>query len=89
MEEHLHVFAFAGSLRANSYNKLALNPPIELRPEGMEIEIFDLYSIPLYNEDVHKLGFPSPVEIFRWKIHSADALLIATPEYNHSINGVF
>jgi chromate reductase len=91
-EEHvadpISVLGFAGSLRARSYNRAALRAAVELAPAGMSIESFDLAPIPLYNEDVKQQGFPPAVQDFRDKIRAADALLIVTPEYNHSIPGV-
>jgi chromate reductase len=55
----------------------------------MKITIFDLANIPMYNQDLDKDGErPAPVERFKQTIADADALLIATPEYNHSILGV-
>src|SRR5499427_2074204 len=54
----------------------------------MAIETADNGSIPLYNEDVRAQGFPPPVEKLRQQIKEADALLVATPEYNYSIPGV-
>lgn len=84
----IKVLGLAGSLRRGSYNRMALNAAVELKPADMEIEIFDLAPIPLYNEDVRARGFPPVVEKLREKIRSADALLIATPEYNYSLPGV-
>jgi len=84
----LNVLGFAGSLRKASYNKAALRAAQELAPPGMTIEIFDLAPIPLYNDDVRLQGFPPPAEQFRARIKAADALLIVTPEYNHSMPGV-
>jgi len=84
----LRVLGFAGSLRAASYNKLLLRAAVELAPEGMEIEIHDIGGIPLFNEDVEAAGTPPAVEAFRDAIRRADALLIATPEYNHGVPGV-
>lgn len=52
------------------------------------MEIFDLASLPFYNRDLEEVGVPEPVELFRRAIVAADALLIATPEYNYSIPGV-
>lgn len=49
------------------------------------MEIFDLSPIPLYCED---LEAPPSVQILGDRIAAADAVLIATPEYNHSISGV-
>jgi chromate reductase, NAD(P)H dehydrogenase (quinone) len=86
--DQLRVLGFAGSLRQGSYNKMALRAAIELAPAGMTIETFDIAPIEPYNEDVKQRGFPQPVQEFREKIRAADALLIVTPEYNHSIPGV-
>jgi len=84
----LKVLAFAGSLRKGSYNKLALRAAMELKPADMDLEVFDLAPIPVYNEDLREQGFPPAVESFRDKIRKADALLIVTPEYNYSMPGV-
>ena len=43
---------------------------------------------PFFNQDVEAQGFPEAVEEFCAKIKAADALLIATPEYNYSVPGV-
>ena len=83
-----NVLAICGSLRAGSYNRAALRTAIELKPPGMTIEIADIGSFPLYNEDVRAQGFPAPVERLRRQIAAADALLFVTPEYNYSISGV-
>jgi chromate reductase len=54
----------------------------------MIIKVFDLSDIPLYSEDVRQQGFPPAVADLRERIRAADALLIATPEYNYSVPGV-
>lgn len=54
----------------------------------MNIEIFDLKDIPLFNEDEEKKGFPEPVIDLRTKIFSADGIIIATSEYNYSYSGI-
>lgn len=84
----LVVCAIAGSLRRASYNRALLRAAQELAPEGMEIRIFDLIDVPLYNEDVEAQGDPEPVRALKSAIGEADALLIATPEYNHGVPGV-
>ena len=84
----IRVLGVSGSLRRGSFNSAALRAAQELAPEGLVIEVFDLSPIPLYNEDVREKGFPPAVEDFRRRIKEADALLIATPEYNYSIPGV-
>lgn len=82
------VLGFAGSLRKSSYNRAALQAVRELLPPGMTLEICDLAPIPLFNEDVERDAFPAVVAEFKERIAAADALLIATPEYNYSIPGV-
>lgn len=84
----MHILGIAGSLRSNSFNAAALRACQPLLPSGVTLEIADIASVPLYNEDVYQQGFPAPVQMLREKIATADALLIATPEYNYSIPGV-
>jgi chromate reductase len=57
-------------------------------PPGVVVQIFDLADIPLYNQDVEDAGEPEPVVSFKLAIAKADALLVATPEYNHGTSGV-
>lgn len=82
------VLGIAGSLRAGSYNRALLRAAQEEAPSGMEIQLYDIASIPFYNADVEARGDPEPVAAFKAAIRAADALLIATPEYNHGIPGV-
>ncbi len=84
----MKILGISGSLRKDSFNRKLLQAAIELAPEGMEIEIFDrLGEIPFYNEDVEERGDPESVIALKKSIESADALLIATPEYNYSVPG--
>lgn len=86
--EAIHVCGIAGSLRQGSYNRMLIDAAAEIAPDGMTIEPFDLDDIPLYDQDVEKQGDPKPVQRLKETIASADALLIATPEYQHGIPGV-
>ena len=52
------ILAFAGSLRAHSYNRGLIRIAQEVAPEGVDVHSFDISSIPLYNEDVQKQGDP-------------------------------
>jgi chromate reductase, NAD(P)H dehydrogenase (quinone) len=81
------ILGFAGSLRKSSYNKALLRTAGELLPKNAELEIFDLEDIPLFNADLEQQP-PAKVKEFKAKIKAADALLIASPEYNYSIPGV-
>lgn len=85
---NLRVLGFAGSLRTGSFNRALVRAARELAPPGMTIDVFDLAEIPLYNGDVEAAGDPAPVAAFKRAIRAADALLIATPEYNHGVPGV-
>jgi chromate reductase len=85
---NIHVLGISGSLRKNSYNTALLRAAAELLPQGMSQETCDLSNIPSYNDDLRALGYPKPVKEFRDRIATANALLIATPEYNYSVPGV-
>jgi chromate reductase len=80
--------AIAGSLRKGSLNKALVKAAIQVAPPGVIVEDFgDLDGIPLFNEDTEKPQ-PERVRQLKEKIVAADALLIATPEYNNSVPGV-
>ena len=85
--EKIIIAAIAGSLRKDSFNKAIINTAKKYAPENIEIEILDLNGIPLFNQDEEN-GIPESVKIFKEKIKKADAVLIATPEYDRSIPGV-
>lgn len=88
MSSPIHVLGIAGSLRRASYNKRLLAIAGDVLPDGMTLETFDLAPLPMYNEDIEREGLPPSVQHFHARIAAADALLIATPEYNFSIPGV-
>jgi chromate reductase len=84
----LNILGIAGSLRAGSYNLGLLRAAQELLPPGVSLDIVTLEDIPPYNADVQSQGDPEPVADLKRRIMAADAVLIATPEYNYSIPGV-
>ena len=87
MEKMINILGFAGSLRKGSYNKALLGVALELVPKDAAMETFDLEGIPPFNQDMENQ--PSQrVKEFKTRIRAADAVLIATPEYNYSIPGV-
>jgi chromate reductase len=87
MSTPLTVLGIAGSLRKASINQGALRAAQALAPEGVKIEIYDLSGIPPFNQDEDQHP-PEQVAQFKAHIRAADAILIATPEYNYSIPGV-
>jgi chromate reductase len=87
-EPGLIFLGVPGSLRAGSFNRALLRAAVELCPKGVALRIFEgLGDIPLYNADVEARGDPAPVTAFKSAIADADALLIATPEYNYGVPG--
>jgi chromate reductase len=86
-DKKMKILGFAGSLRKGSYNRMALRIATKVSPANVEIEVFDLEGIPQFNQDLEQTP-PEKVKQFKAKIRGADAILIATPEYNYSIPGV-
>lgn len=84
----MKVLGISGSLRHDSHNSALLRAAAERLPAGVELVTFEqLSEVPPYDEDVELHGVPEAVTDLRDAIRSADAILIATPEYNHSIPG--
>lgn len=83
----MKILGISGSLRKNAYNTLLLEAAAETLPKGITLEICGISDICLYNEDLDSAKKPEAVVRFLNKIHDADGLLFATPEYNHSIPG--
>ncbi len=88
MPTQLDIVAVAGSLRAASFNRGLLRAAAELAQADVALGILDLTSLPLYNQDLEATGLPSAAARLRERVGVADALLIATPEYNHTFPGV-
>jgi len=81
------ILGIAGSLRAGSHNTQLLRLAAEELPEGVELVVFDgLAEIPAFDQDLEDLA-PDAVDALKAAIAEADAVLIATPEYNGSIPG--
>lgn len=85
----MRLLGFAGSIRHGSYNRQLLDAAAKELPPEVELEVWEgLDSVPLFNEDVEALRTPLAVEELRGLLGDADGVLLATPEYNHSIPGV-
>ena len=83
----MKVLGLSGSLRADSHNAKLLSAAGELLPPEAELTVFDgLKLIPPFDEDDEHTR-PETVQALFDAIASADAVLVATPEYNHSIPG--
>jgi chromate reductase len=85
----MRILGISGSLRSDSHNRRLLLEAAELLPADTELELFGgLKAVPPYDEDddaddeAHEA-----VRELRDAIARADAVLIATPEYNSSVPG--
>ncbi len=84
----MRVLGISGSLRSESLNSALLRAAAERLPAGAElVELKGLREIPPYDADAELEGTPEAVRELREAISGADAVLAATPEYNHSIPG--
>jgi chromate reductase, NAD(P)H dehydrogenase (quinone) len=85
----MRVLGLSGSLRRDSLNSALLRAAAERLPAGAEWSEFErLREIPPYDADDEVVAIPDSVRELREAMREADAVLIATPEYNHSIPGV-
>ena len=84
---NLDVLGLCGSLRTASFNGAALRLAGAALPASMTLQTFDWRELPLYDGDVEAQGMPPLAVALKERIARADAVLIATPEYNFSIPG--
>ena len=84
------ILGISGSLRAGSYNSALLRAAQALTAGEVQLEIASLHGIPLYDADLEQReGLPSAVEELKAKVMASDGVILATPEYNNGIPGVF
>jgi chromate reductase len=86
----MKVLGISGSLRADSHNSRLLDAAGNLLPGDAELVVWrGLKEVPPYDEDDRLAGGDPPaIADLKQAIGDADVILIATPEYNHSIPGV-
>ncbi len=85
----MRIVSIVGSLRSDSWNhKLARAAADMLRAQGVTVAEAGLSGLPLFNGELDGGGFPESVASFRNALLAADGLLIAAPEFNHSVPAV-
>ena len=83
------VLGVPGSLRSGSYNRMLLRAAAAELPPGARLAVWDgLAGLPPYDQDLDVAPAPPEVRQLRDALAAADAILVSTPEYNHSIPGV-
>jgi chromate reductase, NAD(P)H dehydrogenase (quinone) len=87
MNSGTRILGISGSLRQKSYNTAVLRAVVDLAPEGVTIETFELAGIPAFNQDEERNPPAKVVELKR-RVREADGIIFVTPEYNYSVPGV-
>lgn len=82
----MKILAFSGSLREQSYNTALIRNAMKMTPEGVTIELHPIDDLPLFNDDLVAV-MPDVVKKLKDAVKDADAILIASPEYNYTIPG--
>jgi chromate reductase, NAD(P)H dehydrogenase (quinone) len=83
----MKVLGLSGSLRAASLNAALLRTATRLAPRGMQVSVLQgLGELPLFNPDL-EAQVPAAVAALRSAVDTADALLIASPEYARGVSG--
>ena len=84
----MRILGISGSLRRGSHNRALLRAAAAALPPGATLEVWDeLAALPAYDEDLDRDPVPEIVARLRAALADADAVLIATPEYNASLPG--
>jgi chromate reductase, NAD(P)H dehydrogenase (quinone) len=84
----IRLIGMSGSLRIGSYSNAVLETLRDIFSDRAEITIWDLGTIPLYNQDFEGEKRPAPVKELLLAIAESDGLVLCAPEFNHSIPGV-
>ncbi len=88
MADTIRIAGICGSLRRDSYNIRALEFARTVAPPGVELDIIRLDGVEMFNADLAKEGWPPGVQRLRDAVEPAQAVLLASPEYNYGVPGV-
>jgi chromate reductase len=85
----MKIAGISGSLRQHSMHRGILRTVQQhLQAKGIEFIEVDISDFPLYDQDVNAQGIPDSVQLAHDQLQSADAIVLASPEYNYSVSGV-
>jgi len=85
---HPKLLGISGSLRSGSFSTLLLETLAEALSGRADLNVLRLDDVPLYNQDLDAATPPAGVAALRSRIGAADAVVIATPEFNYGVPGV-
>jgi NAD(P)H-dependent FMN reductase len=80
----LKIAAIAGSNANHSYNRMLLEFIADQYRDTDEVDVIDIRKVPMFNEN-YKGKAPEIIADLDQRVNAADAVIIASPEYNHSI----
>lgn len=80
----MKIVGIVGSNADFSYNRLLLNFIAKQFKTLVDVEVLDIKDIPMFNQSDDQTN-SAPIQYLNKKITEADGVIIATPEYNHSI----
>jgi chromate reductase len=88
MTTTLTITGISGSIRAASSARIVLEGMARLLPASTDYATVDIGALPHYNQDLDEGEGPETVSAARARVSASDAVLIVTPEFNHSLPGV-
>ncbi|NVY96020.1 PAS domain-containing protein [Lactobacillus sp. DCY120] len=80
----MKLVAIAGSIGEKSYNRLLVEFIARHFQDQVEVELLDINSVPMFNEDLESASFPI-IQTLNQKIRAAAGVILATPEHNHTV----
>ena len=88
MPERKNILAICGSTRQNSANLHIINAIAKIGVDKLTITLYDLTTLPFFNQDITDEQAPNSVKTFREAVSKADGVIICTPEYVFSLSGI-
>lgn len=86
MRDTIRILALCGSVRRGSFNRQLLTTALTFLPADVGVEWADIGDLPVFNQDM-EADRPDCVVRIRRQVEAADGIVMATPEYNHSLPG--